>query len=649
MSHRVLPISLAGVLALTVACDEPGPPVPCEGAVLPDVQLHVGESSRVVVCFSSDALPLVYATTTSDPGIVGVEVAGRTVEMTATGQGQAVVSVTATDANGKNARQIMRVVVPNRAPVQVAELPLLGIPLWNVVALDLNDYIADPDSDALTFQLRTRGEQAVKAEVRGDSLVVHAVKLAATTHLDIKATDPLGESLSLDVTTTVGPAIAYLTQGSHARHSDVPLVAGKQALMRLFLVTDSFGVAVPGVAASILDRAGNLLRSFKLRTGGMTSLPQEIDESRLDRSFAERIGPEYLVPGARLVVDIERTKDPAVTRRIEKPLNVVQMPVLDLTLVPVVMGDNDAAVQTVAEIERDPLNHPLLAHMRTLLPVDTVVLRSHLPFHVSDDFFEQLELIGSLAAIWEMEGRRGVYLGIIPEPIGFGLLGQAFGPRGPRVAYSVRRSSIIGHEMGHVFGLLHAPCGTTAHVDDSYPYPHGQIGVWGYNFTSEDLVRPQTSDMMGYCRPVWLSDYNYRLAIQTRLDEPQRSPPAQGERQHVLAVQGSIDANGNAILQRAFYINGAPTRISGESHRVAGSGPGGELFSYSFAPDEIMDGPGGASFFHLIPVRWREEELSTITFTAPGGRMARLNVDTGVGDPVVERDGQVVRFRGHRR
>ena len=245
--------------------------------------------------------------------------------------------------------------------------------------------------------------------------------------------------------------------------------------------------------------------------------------------------------------------------------------------------------------------------------------------------------------MWELEGRRSVYLGIIPEAIG-GIQGQAY-IRGPRVGYSVRRNAIIAHEIGHVFGLQHAPCRAPL-PDRDYPYEGGRIGIWGYDFTSRDVVPPDTYDVMSYCHPVWLSDYHYGIAIQSRLDAA-ASPPA-APRERVLAVQGMIDADGIPVLRPAFYVEGTPTRITGGSHGISGSGPGGELFSYRFAPDEIMDGPGGASFFHLVPATWRDEELASITLTAPDGRVSARSADTGQPSPIVMRDGQVVRWRWRR-
>ncbi|MCA9626909.1 MAG: hypothetical protein KC766_04565 [Myxococcales bacterium] len=68
----------------------------------------------------------------------------------------------------------------------------------------------------------------------------------------------------------------------------------------------------------------------------------------------------------------------------------------------------------------------------------------------------------------------------------------------------------MAHELGHAHGRAHAPCGQVQQTDGAFPYAGGGIGSWGYDM-SIDRVRQPTSykDIMGYCNPNWISDYNY--------------------------------------------------------------------------------------------------------------------------------------------
>ena len=67
------------------------------------------------------------------------------------------------------------------------------------------------------------------------------------------------------------------------------------------------------------------------------------------------------------------------------------------------------------------------------------------------------------------------------------------------------------HEVGHAHGRNHAPC-EVMDADQSYPYDGGTIGDWGYDFATKTLLDPagKMRDMMGYCSPVWISDYTYK-------------------------------------------------------------------------------------------------------------------------------------------
>jgi hypothetical protein len=70
------------------------------------------------------------------------------------------------------------------------------------------------------------------------------------------------------------------------------------------------------------------------------------------------------------------------------------------------------------------------------------------------------------------------------------------------------------HEVGHAHGRNHAPCtpfGSLSGVDGNYPYSGGKTGVWGYHVLTGKFYSPDSSkDMMSYCEPAWISDYNFQ-------------------------------------------------------------------------------------------------------------------------------------------
>ena len=86
------------------------------------------------------------------------------------------------------------------------------------------------------------------------------------------------------------------------------------------------------------------------------------------------------------------------------------------------------------------------------------------------------------------------------------------------VGFSEYMADTMLHELGHSQGREHADCGPGLDpnsIDRDYPYDDGEIGVWSYDLIEGELVSPNHSDLMGYCDRVWISDYNY-AAILTR-------------------------------------------------------------------------------------------------------------------------------------
>lgn len=71
-------------------------------------------------------------------------------------------------------------------------------------------------------------------------------------------------------------------------------------------------------------------------------------------------------------------------------------------------------------------------------------------------------------------------------------------------------ANTMAHEVGHAHGREHAPCGGAQGVDPDFPYTGAQIGVWGYNILTKAFISPTKGrDLMGYCPNEWVSDYTF--------------------------------------------------------------------------------------------------------------------------------------------
>lgn len=132
--------------------------------------------------------------------------------------------------------------------------------------------------------------------------------------------------------------------------------------------------------------------------------------------------------------------------------------------------------------------------------------------------------------------------------------------RGTRVGSGVGFGDLasvgtFAHELGHMHGRYHAPCGTRG-TDEAYPYEGGLIGTWGWDRRDGSFHDPTVAaDLLGYCRPKWISDYNYRalydrhIALRSVLAWPAPSGPPAPHR-FVTVEDGATHWGGDVHLRR---------------------------------------------------------------------------------------------------
>ena len=456
----------------------------------------------------------------------------------------------------------------------------------------------------------------------------------------------------------VGDAAAYLTQVVQSREFPVPLVAGEPALLRVFVTAErATNAGLPPVRATFY-RDGAMIHEADIPAKS-DPIPAAIDESSLSKSANAEIPGWVIQPGLEVVIepDPDGTLDPAlgVAGRIpatgRMAVDVHAVPVFELTLVPFLWEESpDASIlEITAAMAGDPEGHELLEDTRLLLPVAAMDVKAHESVATSTNngfaIMEQTEMIRVA------EGGRGHYLGVMAGPTGpGGLLGVAY-DIGSWSSFSVLDSETIAHEFGHNRNLYHAPCGGAGGPDRYYPYGSGNIGAWGYDSRTGDLVPPDQPDLMSYCDPYWISDYQFTNALRYRLETESGSilvaaaaPPAASGR--ALLLWGGLDGEGGPYLRPAFFIDAPPTLpAAGGAYSLTGRDPGGaELFSLSFAMAEYTDAEDDrAGFSFALPVTWTEE-LASITLQGPEGS-ASLDRDTD--DPVtILRDPATGQIRG---
>ena len=438
-------------------------------------------------------------------------------------------------------------------------------------------------------------------------------------------------NLSLTLEPNAPGARAYLTQAVQTPDGAVPLIAGKDALLRVFVIdSNDEQDAMPPVQATFYQD-GMLVHEANIPSSDVP-IPTEMREDDLSVTANSLIPGNVIAPGLEMVVNIIDTDstldlDQRVVRRIPESgrlaVDVREVPDFVLTVVPIILAESPDLdlISAVAELES---GHTAFYETRNWLPVSEfeVVVRD--PLIVSE--------IGSGLEIIEMfrisDGGTGHYLGFTQSRVGGAARGKSVIVGGDMLTESYASlGRTIAHELGHTFSLSHTPCGGVSGVDPHYPHNFALIGAWGYDIRDQNLVDPSFYyDMMSYCGPQWISDYSFIKATDFRLSSQALSVMASratGASDKVLLLRGGRRA-GQMRLSPAFAIEAPAVLPDGPGpYRLTGSDAGGrELFRIRFAMTPIADDEeeDAVSFIFAVPASsaW-VRTLDRITLEGPDG------------------------------
>jgi hypothetical protein len=120
--------------------------------------------------------------------------------------------------------------------------------------------------------------------------------------------------------------------------------------------------------------------------------------------------------------------------------------------------------------------------------------------------------------------------------------------------------SLAAHEIGHNLNRPHSPCGGASSPDPNYPYAGASIGEYGLDGIaagSPSVINPNSyTDVMGYCDPVWISDYTYKKLYDDQLANGYMVTTAVPT--NSLLVQGVVDENGQVTITTVYAFNQLP-------------------------------------------------------------------------------------------
>ena len=273
-----------------------------------------------------------------------------------------------------------------------------------------------------------------------------------------------GENCSSPISLSL--PIAYLNQAAQDVGGDVPLVAGRQALLRIFATADRANNFRPRAEATFFLNGREAHRA-EMEFPSLQGIPAVPDQGRLDRSFNTVIPGQVLVPGVEMVINVD--PDSIVPRAagsvVRVPaqgrlsLDVRAMPPMELTVVPVLVANSpDSSVLTwTSAIATQGINHADVVAMRNMLPVGDLTVTVREPYIIARapvSVWDWGSLALQMKVLRRAENATGTYYATTPRTTGT-VAGAALLSEPASVGRPNRHTFI--HELGHTMSLRHVP------------------------------------------------------------------------------------------------------------------------------------------------------------------------------------------------
>lgn len=457
VSFAVTCVAGTGSLAITVATT--GAPIDPDGY---EVSLDNGVPQTVTVdgMLSLPTLGLgqhVVALTGLAPNC---EVAGenpRSVTVTASEEATLAFAVTCTATTGS-----LAVTISGLPPGSAAAVTVTGPNSYNqLVTADglLSDLT--PGSYTVTAASVTFGGTTYTANPDVQTFEVSPNTTAAAT---VTYGSSTGTSLNLRIDGL------YLMQSTQTYTNAVPLVAGRDGYLRVFVVANEASTARPAVRVRFF-RGGSVTRTFTIAPTA-ASTPTAVDEGELALSWNIPVPGSVIVPGLSILAEVD--PDNAVLESDDsdnafplsgtpQALQVRTVPVFAIRFVPVRQRGNGLQ-GNVTEANKDQfLNltrriYPLSGSTADVHAVYTTTTTATL----SGNLGSWSTILSEIYSLRIVEGSSSYYYGVVnPGPntlwAGVGYLGA---PAALGYDNQFDRSRVAAHELGHNWNRYHAPCGS---------------------------------------------------------------------------------------------------------------------------------------------------------------------------------------------
>ncbi len=397
---------------------------------------------------------------------------------------------------------------------------------------------------------------------------------------------PSGATLDLHVEKVL------LTQSTQALDNSVPIVAGKDGLVQVWVLANQANTATPAVQVTLYNGLSVVAGYPKTITATQTSVPLTLSQSTLTASW------NLVIPGSDLTTpsggaySVQAVVDPAgaiaeadeTNNSLLVTLTGTTVPIFKTTIFPVVLASGTGGISEANKAD-------WVARLAKMYPVSSVDVLVGAAFTGTVSTLDSTgtgwsTLLADLRTKHQADGASDrYYYGAVNVSYSSGIAGLGYVPTLSSYPFNYRTAigwdkttgysdgglfpEVFAHETGHNMGRSHSPCGSPANPDPSYPYAGGLIGMWGYDTVLGLLKNPSTTkDIMAYCTPNWVSDYVYKGILNFRNgtggflkvgaeDAPLKK--AASVLPETLMVRGILRGDGTVVLLPAFRTRATPS------------------------------------------------------------------------------------------
>ena len=334
-----------------------------------------------------------------------------------------------------------------------------------------------------------------------------------------------------------GLKVSLMENGAPAPTSDLPIVAGRDALIRVFVAPDASYNGQPVIGRLYMGAS-------KVPIKGTAMLSGESTDGDLATTINFDVPGKDIAVGSTYRIELRQNKGaPAPVGMTKYPASgaaPIQVAsdgqTLKVVIVPIEYQADGSNRLPDMSPEQIKLYSDWLYSYYPIPAVELTVREQAMPWQytVANNGSGWETLLGAVGDLRQQDGAAAdvYYYGLFAPTASEGefcnggcVLGLAnlAGPGSPMMRAAIGlgftgtlHAETIIHELGHTHGRQHTPCGNAAGVDTNYPHMDAMIGTWGYDLLAKKLWDPagNVRDLMSYCTPYWTSDYTYKAFFE---------------------------------------------------------------------------------------------------------------------------------------